>query len=101
MGKKSWITRGHLINLQYARNVLRLINIETEIRDIFALLKNVMLCISYFKLASLRVQAMKIIKKIIKMDPDTLNEEEILKIIHLRLQDISSSTRETTLDLLY
>lgn len=80
---------------------MRLINIETEIRDMFSLLKNVMLCISYVKLATLRAKAMKVIKKVIKMDPETLHEEEILKIIKLRLVDVSASTRETTLDLLY
>lgn len=60
---------------------MRLINIETEIRDMFHLLKNVMLCISYVKLATLRAKAMKVIKKVIKNDPETLHEEEILKII--------------------
>ena len=60
---------------------MRLLNIETEIRDIFQTLKNVMLCISYLKLATLRAKAMKIIKKIIKINPENLHDVEILKII--------------------
>jgi hypothetical protein len=32
---KTWITRGHMINIQYVRNVMRLLNVETEVRDIF------------------------------------------------------------------
>jgi HEAT repeat associated with sister chromatid cohesion len=98
---KSWITRGHLISVGYVRNVMRLLNIETEVRDIFQALKNVMLCISYLRLATLRAKAMKTIKKVIKINPELLNDSEILKIIQLRLLDVSSSTRETTLDLLW
>ena len=60
-----------------------------------------MLCISYLKLATLRVKAMKIISKIIKINPEALHDAEILKIIQLRLMDVSSSTRETTLELLW
>ena len=60
---------------------MRLLNIETEIRDIFQTLKNVMLCISYLKLATLRAKAMKIIKKIIKINPENLHDVEVLKII--------------------
>ena len=78
---KTWITRGHLINIQYIRNVIRLLNIETELRDIFQALKNVMLCISYLKLATLRQKAMKTIKKLIKINPEILNDVEVLKII--------------------
>ena len=44
---------------------------------------------------------MKTIKAIIKINPETLNEKEVLKIIQLRLMDVSSSTREATLDLLW
>jgi hypothetical protein len=44
---------------------------------------------------------MKSIKAIIKINPDTLHEKEVLKIIQLRLMDVSSSTREATLDLLW
>ena len=44
---------------------------------------------------------MKTIKKIINADPETLHENEILKIISLRLMDVSSGTRESTLDLLW
>ena len=69
---KSWITRGHLINVHYVRNVMRLLNIETEIRDIFQALKNVMLCISYLRLATMRAKAMKTIKKVIKVNPEIL-----------------------------
>lgn len=83
------------------RNVIRLLNIETEVRDLFQALKNVMLCISYQKFATLRAKAMKTIKAIIKINPETLNEKEVLKIIQLRLMDVSSSTREATLDLLW
>jgi hypothetical protein len=100
-GKKSWITRGHLINVQYARNVMKLLNIETEVRDIFHALKNVMLCISYVKFATLRSKAMKTIKKVININPEILHETEVLKIINMRLMDVSSSTRESTLDLLW
>jgi hypothetical protein len=60
-----------------------------------------MLCISYQKFATLRAKAMKSIKTIIKINPDTLHEKEVLKIIQLRLMDVSSSTREATLDLLW
>ncbi len=60
-----------------------------------------MLCISYQKFATLRAKAMKSIKAIIKINPDTLHEKEVLKIIQLRLMDVSSSTREATLDLLW
>ena len=78
---KSWITRGHLINIQYVRNVTKLLNIETEVRDLFQALKNVMLCISYQKFATMRSKAMKCIKAIIKINPEVLHENEILKII--------------------
>jgi hypothetical protein len=44
---------------------------------------------------------MKSIKAIIKINPETLHENEVLKIIQLRLMDVSSSTREATLDLLW
>ena len=44
---------------------------------------------------------MKSIKTIIKINPETLHEKEVLKIIQLRLMDVSSSTREATLDLLW
>lgn len=67
----------------------------------FLALKNVMLCISYMKLASLRAKALKSIKKIVKINPETINDEEIQRIVALRLMDVSSQTREMTLDLLW
>ena len=48
-------------------------------------LKNVMLCISYLKFATLRAKAMKTIKRVININPETLHEPEILKIILMRL----------------
>jgi len=60
-----------------------------------------MLCISYLKFATLRAKAMKIIKKVIKINPEILHETEVLKIIQMRLMDVSSSTRESTLELLW
>ena len=75
------MTRGHLINVTYVRHVLKILNIETEFRDIFRLLKSTMLCISYQKLATLRVKAMKTMKKIIKINPEILHDVEVLKII--------------------
>jgi hypothetical protein len=80
---------------------MKLLNIETEVRDIFHALKNVMLCISYIKFATLRSKAMKTIKKVININPEILHETEVLKIINMRLMDVSSSTRESTLDLLW
>ena len=44
---------------------------------------------------------MKTIKKIININPEILHETEVLKIINMRLMDVSSSTRESTLDLLW
>lgn len=60
-----------------------------------------MLCISYLKLATLRVKAIKTIKSIVKINPENLHDQEVQKIIQLRLLDISASTREGTLDLLW
>jgi len=99
--EKTWITRGHMMNITYARKVMMLLLVETELRDLFEAMKNVMLCISYLKLATLRVKAMKAIKKLIVVDPEILSDSQILKIIQLRLADVSSSTREMTLDLLW
>lgn len=70
-------------------------------RDIFKALKNVMLCVSYMKLATLRAKAIKTIKSLIKINPENLHDQQILKIVHLRLMDVSASTRESTLDLLW
>ena len=69
------MTRGHLINVNYIRNLLGLLNIELELRDIFVALKNIMLCISYLKLATLRSKAIKAIKSLIKLKPENLNDE--------------------------
>ena len=44
---------------------------------------------------------MKTIKKLININPDILHDTEVMKIISLRLMDVSSSTRESTLDLLW
>ena len=63
-----------MINFNYIKKVMRLLLVETEIRDLFQALKNVMLCISYLKFATLRAKAMKAIKKIIKQNPETLND---------------------------
>lgn len=62
------------MNITYAKKVMKLLSIETELRDLFEALKNVMLCISYLKLATLRVKAMKAIKKLIKQNPEILAE---------------------------
>ena len=72
--EKTWITRGHLMNITYAKKLMKLLSIETELRDLFEALKNVMLCISYLKLATLRVKAMKAIKKLIKQNPEIIAE---------------------------
>jgi flagellar motor component MotA len=53
------------------------------------------------KFATLRAKAMKIIKKLIKLSPEILHDKDIMKILSLRLMDVSSSTRESTLDLLW
>ena len=44
---------------------------------------------------------MKTIKKVISINPEILHETEVLKIIQMRLMDVSSSTRESSLDLLW
>lgn len=80
---RTWITRGHNINITYVRTVMKLLIIESEIRDMFQALKNVMLCVSYLKFATLRAKAMKTIKKVIKLNPENLNDKEIHKIISL------------------
>lgn len=53
---------------------MKLLVVETEIRDMFQALKNVMLCVSYLKFATLRAKAMKTIKKVIKLNPEILND---------------------------
>ena len=68
------MTRGHTIGVGYVRAVIRLVNVEMELRDIFYALKNTMLCISYLKLASLRVKAIKTIKSIVKINPENLHD---------------------------
>ena len=90
-----------MINVTYIRHVLRILHIETEVKEMFQALKNVMLCLSYMKFATLRAKAMKIIKKLIKLSPEILHDKDIMKILSLRLMDVSSSTRESTLDLLW
>jgi hypothetical protein len=62
------------MNITYGKKIMKLLSIETELRDLFEALKNVMLCISYLKLATLRVKAMKAIKKLIKQNPEILAE---------------------------
>ncbi len=76
------------------------LNIELELRHLFEALKNTMLCISYFKQATLRARAIKAIKNLVKIDPENLLDTLVQQIIQLRLRDISSSTRESTIDLI-
>ena len=67
-----WITRGIKTNIYYTRSVYRYLNIELELRHLYEALKNTMLCISYFKQATLRSRAVKAIKNLIKLDPENL-----------------------------
>jgi hypothetical protein len=44
---------------------------------------------------------MKIIKNLIKINPETvLSDEQVLQIIKLRVNDVSSCTRESALDII-
>ena len=59
------------------------------------------MCLSYSKQATLRNKAMKIIRQLIKNDPQKmLQDEEIQTILKLRITDVSSVTRESALDIL-
>jgi len=65
-------------------------------------LKNILLCISYSKSATLRHKTLKIIKQAIKIDPiELLQDSQILQIIKLRIEDVSSITREIALDIIH
>ncbi|CDW77530.1 heat repeat domain containing protein [Stylonychia lemnae] len=70
-----------------------------QLRDILQALKNTMLCMSYFRQATIRAKAIKAIKSIIKINPENLLDANVQQIILLRLKDQSANTRETTLDL--
>eukprot|EP00347_Sterkiella_histriomuscorum_P014234 403361660 len=86
---RSWISRGQQLSIHYIRNVLKYLSIELELRDVI-----------YFKHATMRAKAMRAIKNIIKINQENFVDPQIQKIISLRLQDISSGTREGTLDLI-
>jgi hypothetical protein len=63
--------------VQYIRLVIRALNIETEVKDLFQALKNVLLSLSYKKQATLRAKALKAVKKLVKINPETINEIEV------------------------
>lgn len=89
-----------MIDVNYAKTIFRYLNIEVDLKDLFSAIKGTMLCLSYSKLASIRTLTIKSIKKLIKINPQNLLDENIQKIIEYRICDTSATTRENTLDLI-
>jgi hypothetical protein len=48
---------------------MAMISCSTEFKDLVGALKNMLMCLSYSKVATIRGKIMKIIKKLIKCDP--------------------------------
>jgi len=88
------------VDLRYASSVMLLLNIKLELNDLFKLLKDKILIISYEKLPSLRAKSIKVIRDLVEIRTDNLLDDFVLKIVQSRLSDDSSSTRESTIDLI-
>jgi hypothetical protein len=101
--EKSWLKpRGITLKPEYVRRVMEYLSLQLEFGDLFFALKNMLLCLSYSKQATLRSKAMKIIRQLIKNDPENmLQDSEIQAILKLRITDVSSITRESALDILF
>ena len=64
-------------------------------------MKNTLLAVSYTTCAaSLRCQALKGIKGLVKLNSENLLDEQVKKALQLRIRDPSAITRESALDLL-
>ena len=100
--EKTWIKpQGITMKPEYVRAVMGQLSLALEFSDLFYALKNILMCLSYSKQATLRNKAMKIIRQLIKNDPQKmLQDEEIQTILKLRITDVSSVTRESALDIL-
>lgn len=96
-----WSQRSLTWNVEFARAILSSQSYLTEMKDVFQALKSILICVSYSKQATLRQKSMKIIKALIKTDPlNMLQDVNIQLIIQLRVEDISSVTRESALDII-
>ena len=80
---------------------MAMISCSTEFKDLVGALKNMLMCLSYSKVATIRGKIMKIIKKLIKCDPSQLKDRDIQQILKLRITDVSSMTREGALDIIH
>lgn len=93
--------RGTLIRVEDARSTMSHIFYTLDLKEAFVGLKNVLLCLSYSKIASIRNKVMKIIKKLIAVDSQAmLKDNDVQAIMKLRISDVSAMTRESALDIL-
>lgn len=93
---------GAKVDVEASRRKMSAICLGQEFRDVFYSLKNMLLCVSYSKHATLRNKVMKIIKKLIKSNPiEMLGDAEVQQILKIRITDASAVTRESALDILH
>ena len=83
---KSWITRDLTFNAEYGKLVHLKLNWIEQLQDLKTALKNILVCVAMVaKEATLRAKAVKGIKALVKLQPDSLTDPEIVRVLKRQL----------------